>query len=365
MAALCLPALAGCGTTYLLQAARGQWQVMAERRPIERVLAADDTPESLRRQLDSIRQARRFASRELGLPDNRSYTTYADVGRPFVVWNVVATPEFSVQPLQWCFPVAGCVAYRGYFREAAARAFAQGLQRSGHDVTLGGVSAYSTLGRFADPVLSSMLRYGDADVIGTLFHELAHQLVYVPGDSAFNEAFAVTVEQEGLARWLRSRGREAEFDDYLQRRVVQQEFVALARGARERLAAVFARAELDVPARRAAKAAVFGELERDLRALQARVGLQRGRGIGAWVERGLNNAQLASIATYWDCVPGFERVLAAQRADLPAFYAEVRRLARLAPERRRDQLCRSLPGAGSGGNPADAAAPPDSARATG
>ncbi len=339
MAALCLPGLAGCGTAYLLQAARGQWQVMAERRPIERVLAATGTPEPLRRQLAGIQQARRFASRELGLPDNRSYTTYADVGRPYVVWNVVATPEFSVQPLQWCFPVAGCIAYRGYFREAAARAFAQRLQQDGHDVTIGGVSAYSTLGRFADPVLSSMLRYGDTDVIGTLFHELAHQVVYVPDDSAFNEAFAVTVEQEGLARWLRADGRAAEFDDYLQRRAVQLEFVALARGARERLATLFARPGLDDAARRAGKAAVFADLRQGLRALQARLGPTRGSGIGAWIDRGLNNAHLASVATYWDCVPGFERALAAQGGDLAAFYVEVRRLAKLAPEQRRARLC--------------------------
>jgi predicted aminopeptidase len=339
--ALCLPGLAGCGTTYLVQAARGQWQVMAERRPIERVIAAPGTPETLRRQLGEIQQARQFASRELGLPDNRSYTTYADVGRPFVVWNVVATPEFSVRPLQWCFPVAGCVAYRGYFREAAARQFGERLQQGGHDVALGGVSAYSTLGRFADPVLSSMLRFGDTDVIGTLFHELSHQVVYLPGDSAFNEAFAVTVEQEGLARWLRAQGRAAEFDAYLQRRATQLEFVATLRRARERLEALFARADLDDTARRAAKAEVFADLAQALRALQARLGPGRGAGIGAWVDRGINNAHLASVATYWDCVPGFEQVLAAQGGDLPAFYAEVRRLAKLAPAQRRERLCAS------------------------
>ena len=343
MWALCLPGLAGCGTPYLLQATRGQWQVMAERQPIERVLAAPDTPEPLRRQLGEIRQARQFASRELGLPDNRSYTTYADVGRPFVVWNVVATPEFSVQPLQWCFPVAGCVAYRGYFREPAAREFARRLEQRGYDVTLGGVTAYSTLGRLADPVLSSMLRYGDIEVIGTLFHELAHQVVYVPGDSAFNEAFAVTVEQEGLARWLRARGRVAEFDDYLQRRAEQLEFVALARGARAQLAGLFAQPDLDDAARRAGKAAVFADLVQALRALQARLGPQRGSGIGAWVDRGLNNAHLASVATYWDCVPGFEQALAAQGYDLPGFYREVRRLATLAPDQRRAQLCGATP----------------------
>jgi predicted aminopeptidase len=342
---LALPALAGCGTTYLLQAARGQWQVMSERRPIERVLADPATPEPLRRQLAEIRQARAFASRELGLPDNRSYTTYADVRRPFVVWNVVATPEFSVEPLQWCFPVAGCLAYRGYFREAAARHYGEKLRAAGNDVALGGVSAYSTLGRFADPVLSSMLRYGDLDVIGTLFHELAHQQVYLPGDSSFNEAFAVTVEQEGLARWLRTRGREAEFDEYRARRAVQVEFVAALRRGREQLAAEYARPGVDDATRRAAKAETLAALAGELRALQQRLGPRRGAGIGAWLERGLNNAHLASVATYWDCVAGFEEVLAGQGGRLPDFYAEVRRLATLPAADRRARLCSGVPAA--------------------
>lgn len=338
---LALPGLAGCGTTYLLQAARGQWQVMAERRPIERVLSDAGTTETLRAQLESIQQARRFASQELGLPDNRSYTTYAEIGRPYVVWNVVATPEFSIQPLQWCFPVAGCVAYRGYFREAAARRFADRQRASGQDVTVGGVSAYSTLGRFADPVLSSMLRYGADEVIGTLFHELAHQVVYVPGDSAFNEAFAVTVEQEGLGRWLRARGRPAAFADYLQRRSIQLEFVVLTRAARGRLAAVYASPGEDEAARRAAKAQAFAALQAQLRTLQQRLGPKRGAGLSAWLARDLNNADLASVATYWDCVPGFERLLAAEGGDLGAFYAAVRRSARLSPEERRAALCAS------------------------
>jgi predicted aminopeptidase len=340
---LALPGLAGCGGTYLLQAARGQWQVMSERRPIERVLADPATPGALRRQLAEIQQARVFASRELGLPDNRSYTTYADVGRPFVVWNVVATPEFSVEPLQWCFPVVGCLAYRGYFREAAAREYGERLRAAGHDVALGGVTAYSTLGRFADPVLSSMLRYGDLDVIGTLFHELAHQQVYLPGDSSFNEAFAVTVEQEGLARWLRARGREAEFEEYRARREVQVEFVAVLRRSRERLAAEYARPGLDATTRRAAKARTLAALADELRALQQRLGPRRGAGIGAWLERGLNNAHLASVATYWDCVAGFEQVLAAQGGRLPDFYAEVRRLAARPAAARRATLCEGPP----------------------
>src|ERR1700733_12376843 len=156
-----------------------------------------------------MQAAREFRSQQLGLPDNKSYRSYADIGRQFVVWNVVATPEFSVTPKRWCFPIAGCVAYRGYFSERRAHEFAAQLSVQGFDVVVEGVPAYSTLGKFADPVLSSMLPYGDDDVAATIFHELAHQLLYVEDDSEFNEAFATTVEDAGLERWLIHQGEAA------------------------------------------------------------------------------------------------------------------------------------------------------------
>src|SRR6202011_4337529 len=198
--------LSGCGTRYLMQAASGQWQVLRQRVPIDTLRADARTPPALRAELQEVRAAREFASRELGLPDNSSYRSYADIGRPYVVWNVVATPEFSVQPRHWCFPIAGCVAYRGYFREKNARSFAAGLASRGFDVTVGGVPAYSTLGKFADPIVSTMMRYGDSELAAIIFHELAHQLLYAKNDTDFNEACATTVEDAGLERWLASRG---------------------------------------------------------------------------------------------------------------------------------------------------------------
>src|SRR6185437_14397083 len=182
--------------------------------------ADPSTPEAVKARLTEVSAARDFASRELALPDNSSYRTYADVKRPYVVWNVVAAPEFSVRPRRWCFPVSGCVSYRGYFHERRARAFAANLASRGDDVQVDGVTAYSTLGHFADPVLSTMLRYGDPDLAGTIFHELAHQLIYIPGDSEFNESFAMTVEDEGLARWLRARGRSGELAGFRRERQV-------------------------------------------------------------------------------------------------------------------------------------------------
>jgi len=185
--------LPGCGIAYLAQATQGQWRVMRARRPIDRMLSDPATTPQLKSRLELVLDAREFASRELALPDNRSYRSYADLRRPYVVWNVVAAPEFSIVPLHWCFPFTGCLSYRGYFRESNARAYAAHLAARGNDTIVAGVAAYSTLGHFDDPVLNTMMRYGDLDLVATIFHELAHQLIYVKGDSAFNESFASMV----------------------------------------------------------------------------------------------------------------------------------------------------------------------------
>jgi len=211
--------LPGCGTLYLAQAAQGQMQVLHARQPIDKVVLDPRTPPELRTRLLDVRPPETLPSASCTFRTNRSYRSYADIKRPFVVWNVVAAPEFSVEPRHWCFPIAGCVAYRGYFKEKKARGFAAGLAKEGFDVTVGGVPAYSTLGRFADPVMSTMMRYGDSELAGIIFHELAHQLLYVKNDSEFNEAFATTVENEGLERWLKSRGHPDLMRQFLQESV--------------------------------------------------------------------------------------------------------------------------------------------------
>ncbi len=341
LACLAVLPLCGCGTLYLAQAAAGQWRVMAAREPISAVAADPATPPGLRARLEEVVAARDFASRELALPDNASYRKYAAIDREYVVWNVVAAPEFSVAPLEWCFPVAGCVAYRGYFNERRARNYALGLEARGYDVVVGGVAAYSTLGRFADPVLSSMLAYGDAQLAAIIFHELAHQVVYVPGDSAFNEAFAVTVEQEGLARWLAARGQAQLLAGWQRRRAAQAAVAALFAARREQLRRLYA-GPLAAPAMRAAKRAILQGLVEELRALESRTG--QPSGYARWFDAGLNNAQLASIATYFGCVPGFERLLHAAGDDLPRFYAAVKALAGR-PAADRAALCTAPGGA--------------------
>jgi predicted aminopeptidase len=335
---VCL-ALGGCGTLYVAQAARGQLQILSAREPIKRMVADPKTDPALKARLEVVRTAREFASRELGLPNNKSYTSYADLKRDFVVWSVVATPEFSVEPREWCFPIVGCVAYRGYFRQASAERFAEALRIQGFDTIVGGVPAYSTLGRFNDPILNTMMTYGDDELASIMFHELSHQVVYIADDSSFNEAFAVTVEQEGLARWLKSRGREAELAKYQSRRARQAEGVALVARFRRELAMLYG---TDLPAEtmRARKAEVFARLVKELRVLDQRYGTESY--LAAALDGKPNNARLASLATYYECVPGFEQLLASEQHDLPRFYAAVRALAKLPREERHAQLCRAL-----------------------
>jgi predicted aminopeptidase len=325
---------------YVAQAAHGQWQVMHARRPIAKVIADPNTPPTVKARLAEVSAARDFATRELALPDNSSYRTYADVKRPYVVWNVVAAPEFSVEPKRWCFPIAGCVAYRGYFAEATARKFAHHLRDQGFDVVVGGVPAYSTLGKFADPVLNTMFGYGDSELAAIIFHELSHQLVYVAGDSEFNEAFATTVEEVGLQRWLKARGHEELLQRYTSRRSRQQQFIALFTRTRSRLATLYSQ-KLPVDTMRERKKEIFASLDSDLRDLEKRLGVRSP--YRDWSQDGLNNAHLASVATYYDCVPGFERLLNQVSGDLPTFYAAVRELARKPREERHSQLCRVLP----------------------
>ena len=331
--ALLAAPLGGC---YLLDSARGQLALNRERVPIATLVASPATPEPLRAKLELIERMRDFASRELGLPDNASYRSYADIGRPYVVWNVFAAPEFSVAPATWCFPVAGCVAYRGYFTEAKARRFALTLEARGYDVAVEGVPAYSTLGHFADPVLSTMLDWDEADLAGLLFHELAHQLLYVKGDTAFNEAFANVVEEEGVRRWLAAEGQSAALAGFESRAARFERVVALLAGARARLARLYAE-PLPPPEMRRRKEAELDALRAAYRAERATLGGGYDRLFGA----SLNNATLASIAAYHDCAPGFRAELAAVDGDLARFYAAAAALARRPPAERHAKLCGS------------------------
>lgn len=320
--------LAGCETlSYYAQAVSGHFELAARARPVDELLSDAQTPQMLRAQLALAQRLREFASRELGLPDNGSYRRFADLARPYAVWNVFAAAEFSLEAVQSCFPVAGCVAYRGFFNRSDADAHAARLRQRGFDVVVLGVPAYSTLGAFSDPLLSTFIAWPEAELARLLFHELAHQLVYVKDDSAFNESFAVAVEREGLRRWLSAGGRAGELRRFEEARHREQEFARLLGATRARLEMLYA-TKLAPDDMRVRKRAAFAGLAAD--PLYRRFARRFGEAP--------NNALLASFATYSQRVPAFERLLAARGGELEKFYAEVRALAALDKAERNRRL---------------------------
>jgi predicted aminopeptidase len=341
--ACCL--LAGCSEIeFYWQGIAGQADLLARARPITDVIATSSDA-VLRARLSRVQEIRAFASRELALPDNRSYTSYADLGRPFAVWNVFAAPALSLAPRQWCFPVAGCVAYRGYFAESDARAEAARFAAAGDDVHLSGVPAYSTLGYFDDPVLSTFVRYREVELARLIFHELAHQVVYVKDDTSFNESFATAVEEAGVARWLaaesarRGPAQAAELAAQAARgQRLRAFFRELVAATRDRLAALYA-SEVSDDEKRAGKAAAFtamrAEYERWTAASGAAPAFDR------WFAAGANNAGIVAAGLYADRVPQFASLLAAENGDLPRFYARVKALAELRPAEREATLAAS------------------------
>ncbi|RAP59824.1 aminopeptidase [Oleiagrimonas sp. MCCC 1A03011] len=322
--------LSGC---YYLHLATGETRLLMRREPIRKVLDAPGTDPALKARLRLALRARAFASDRLDLPRNRSYTLYADIGRPFVMYNVFATPPLSMRPITHCFPIAGCVAYRGYYKKTRAEAEAGRLRAKGDDVYIGGVPAYSTLGHFADPILSSMNRWSDDELVGTIFHELAHQKLYVKGDTAFNEAFATFVQREGLRQWHAAEHLAPSDPGATQR---AERFTRLLLRTREQLVKLYASDRSDAEKRRLKKAA-FTELRTRYRTLRA--GPWRDHAdYDAWMAQPLNNAALLPFALYDRDVPAFATLFAQVHGDWPAFFAAVRALSKLPAAQRHAKL---------------------------
>jgi predicted aminopeptidase len=350
IAALCLSCaaalgVAGCATVdYYLQAVQGHFDLMQRARPIGEKIAQPDTPPGLRERLSRVLVMREFAVRELQLPDNGSYRSYADLERPFVLWNVFAAPEFSLVPVESCFPFAGCVTYRGFYSEDNARRHARGLRDKGFDAFVGGVPAYSTLGYFDDPVLNTFVRAAEPEVARLIFHELAHQAVYVRGDTTFNESFATAVEEEGLRRWLEREGSTAQREAWLGYQSRRSEFLGLMARYRERLATYYRQPGFEALAsseRRAGKARIFEEMRRDYAALKS--GWGGFAGYDRYFSEEPNNALLAVVAAYTQWVPAFSAMIAARRGDMAAFYRDAAALAKLEKDTREERLRRLSP----------------------
>jgi predicted aminopeptidase len=337
---LAVLAMSGCqGLSFYGQAIKGEYAIVAHRQSIEKLLAEPQTPAPLKAKLQLVQNLRAFAGKDLKLPVDGQYEKYADVHRRFVVWNVEAAPEFSLEPKAWWYPFLGSLEYRGYFSEQRARHYEARLRQKGYDVYVGGVEAYSTLGWFKDPVLNTFISNPESDLAETLFHELGHQRVFASGDTDFNEAFATTVGQEGARRWLRAKGDPAATEKYLAEIRRTDQFAHLIAKTRERLEALYgdertaegkvkagkSKRTLPPAQLRREKQEVLNRLQREYAQLKAQWG--GNTEYDEWFAGTVNNAQLNSVAAYYDLVPAFERLLEQNGGDLEKFYQAAERLA--------------------------------------
>lgn len=337
-------ALAGCAElAYYRQAVAGQWALWQARRPVAEALADPAATPELRQRLQTARELQTFASAELALPDNGSYRDYADLGRSWVVKNVFAAPELSLEPRQWCFWLIGCLSYRGYFDAEAAQRLADDLRARGDDVYIADVYAYSTLGWFADPLLNTFIHWPAARLAELMFHELAHQRLYVANDTAFNEAFATAVGRLGAERWLEQRGAAHERAEFALDGRRREQFLQAVATARERLAAVYASSSGDA-AKRADKQRILAELRDRYRQLKREWGGYAG--YDSWFARDLNNAKLAGVSAYHRLVPAFAALFAREGRDFAAFYRAAEVIGRM-PPREREARLRALPSVGN------------------
>jgi predicted aminopeptidase len=334
---LCPLWLTGCAEiTYYTQAVTGHLGILLNARTLDQVLDDPATPPETRARLELARDIREYATRTLKLPENRSYRIYSDLGRPAALWNIFAAPELSLELKTWCYPVAGCVGYRGYFNRERAHAYAADLKAQGYETFVGTVGAYSTVGWFNDPLLNTVIKRSDPELAAVIFHELAHQRLFLPGDTAFSESFATAVEIEGVRRWLADRGKPEEFAGYMERLKRREQFMALVLRYRKQLEVLYASTQSN-DAKRADKARVFAELRTDYAALKASWGGYSG--FDMWLTNGeLNNARMGAVGVYHQYVPAFQALLVKRNGDFEAFYREVKRISKMPSEQRMKQL---------------------------
>ncbi len=344
--------MSGCQTvSFYRQAITGQLGLITHQQRIGKLLEAPQTPEPLKERLQLVLRLRAFAEKELRLPVDGHYQKYVDVHREFVVWNVEAAREFSLEPKGWWYPLVGRLEYRGYFSEKAARRYGEQLRLKGYDVYIGGVEAYSTLGWFKDPLLSTFVFHPNADLAETIFHELGHQRVFARGDMDFNEAFATTVGREGTRRWLQSQGDAAACEAYLAEIGRTDQFVRLITKTRAKLEALYGdeqteegrikarkqKSELPPEVLRQKKQQVLEGMQQEYAKLKVQ---WQGKGeYDEWFAKPVNNAQLNSVAAYYDLVPAFEQLLAANGGNLEKFYEAAESLSKK-PKDERHQFLR-------------------------
>lgn len=328
--------LPGCAElAYYTHAAGGQLEVISAREPIDEVIANPATDKNTRRQLELVQRAREFAIKELHLPDSDTFRDYADLERPWVLWNVYATPELSLELKQWCYPFIGCHSYRIYFEEAYAKQVATELEKQGMDVYIARSPAYSTQGWFADPVYNPMLDYDDITLVGILFHELAHEKVYIINDSEMNESFATVVQHEGIRRWLQQQDNSPAYLAYQREAQREQVFIDMVLSHRESLKQLYS-SSLGEEEKRQGKKEILAQLRADY--LELKQQWSNYDGYDHWFNKPLNNARIAPIGTYNGFLKPFQAILEKNTGDLKAFYKEMEKLSAMTTMQRLQYL---------------------------
>tara|TARA_R110000782_G_scaffold220177_5_gene307427 strand:- start:1696 stop:2766 length:1071 start_codon:yes stop_codon:yes gene_type:complete len=327
--------ISGCSTVnYYSQSIQGQFEIIQKRQNIKMLLADNNLPDSQRQRLETILKLREFSINQLGLPDNNSYLSYADLERDFVIWNIFATEEFSLSPLKWCYLIVGCLDYRGYFSETDAKNHAVKLEAQGHDIFLGGVSAYSTLGWFDDPVLNTMLRWNDIQLATVMFHELAHQQLYIKNDTEFNESYAEAVATIGVIKWLEQSPDKNLLSEYMQSRSQEKQFISLVMKYKTVLDKLY-RSETDKKQMLIQKKAVFQQMKGEYKTLSHHWKKDR---YAHWFSSGLNNAKLAATVTYHQYASSFINIFNKLNKDLNRFYSLIESLSHCKQMKRKEIL---------------------------
>lgn len=338
---MCLLTSACETVLYYGQAVKGQTELLIARQPIVDLLAQKNENPRLRERLRLLLKIRKFAESDLSLEVGNSYGSYVDLKRKYATWVVVATKEFSLKPQKYCFPVAGCVSYRGYFSEESAEAYGAGLRQNGFDVYVRGVSAYSTLGWFDDPVLSSFVWYKEENLANLIYHELAHKILYIKGDTRFNESFATAVGGEGVKRWFNNKNDPVALERLADKKRIQARFIDHVDKYKKLLGRLYGAANLSEQEKRDRKERIFGEMVSEYEIIKTEK-WDGYKGYDNWFYNNLNNAKLASVANYNDLVPAFDAILADLDGELPQFYQRCRELADLPKEERNKKLDKVL-----------------------
>lgn len=335
-----MPLITACADlSYYMHSINGHYAIVDKTRPIKTLLADESTPSELKLGLLRVNKIRRFAFNELKLPESDSYSVYADLERDYVLKNLFAAGEFSVAAHRWCYPVVGCAGYRGYFDNQRLEDYSAQLSAQGFDIYVANVSAYSTLGWFDDPVLNTFINWPEYRLAGLIFHELAHQQLYVKGDTAFNESFATAVQQVGVEKWLQASGQDKLLQKYQQHLVNRQKVFDLIQQARESLKRLYATTKGETQ-KRQEKQEILHKLKQDYASMSQ--GFVVKDGFKLWFQKDLNNAQLASVATYNSLVPLFKKLLQQYEGNFESFYQQVKGIAGLPKEQRPICLMASL-----------------------